>query len=132
MLPITDASVNIAEQIEQIAHAMLEQQKGSERIAQAAEKMRDITRQMKLTTQEQTVGSKQIAKAMEAVTVQAAQVARSTSEQGLGAQQISEAITRIQKITEENVNVSVEMDMAEMALREKGAALRSELQKFKV
>jgi methyl-accepting chemotaxis protein len=129
---ITDASVNIAEQIEQIAHAMQEQQKGSERIAQAAEKMRDITRQMKVATQEQTVGSKQIARAMEAVTVQAAQVARSTSEQGLGAQHISEAITRIQKITEENVNVSVEMDMAEMALREKGAALRSELQKFKL
>lgn len=129
---ITDASVNIAEQIERIAHAMQEQQKGSERIAQAAEKMRDITRQMKTATQEQTVGSKQIARAMEAVTVQAAQVARSTSEQGLGAQHISEAITRIQKITEENVNVSVEMDMAEMALREKGDALKSELQKFKL
>jgi methyl-accepting chemotaxis protein len=128
---ITEASMNIAEQIEQIAHAMQEQQKGSERIAQAAEKMRDITRQMKVATREQTVGSKQIARAMEAVTVQAAQVARSTSEQGLGAQHISEAITRIQKITEENVNVSVEMDMAELALREKGAALQSELQKFK-
>ena len=33
----------------------------------------------------------------------------SKAEQGLGAQHISEAITRIQKITEENVNVSVEM-----------------------
>jgi len=129
---ITDAALNIAEQIEKIAHAMQEQQKGSERIAQAAERTRDITRQMKVATQEQTVGSKQIAKAMEAATSQAAQVARSTSEQSLGAQQISDAIARIQKITEENVNVSVEMDMAEASLREKAAALQSELQKFKV
>jgi methyl-accepting chemotaxis protein len=69
---------------------------------------------------------------MEAVTTQAAHVARSTSEQSLGAQQISDAITRIQKITEDNVNVSVEMDVAEITLREKGAALQSELQKFKL
>ncbi|MHB8846532.1 MAG: methyl-accepting chemotaxis protein [Nitrospirota bacterium] len=129
---ITAAAVNIADQIEHIAHAMQEQQKGSERIAQAAEKMRDITRQMKVATQEQTVGSKQIAKAMEAVTSQAAQVARSTAEQRLGAQQISDAIARIQKITEDNVNVSVEMDMAEATLREKAAALQDELKKFKL
>jgi methyl-accepting chemotaxis protein len=129
---ISDAAADIAEQIEQIAHAMQEQRNGSERISHAAEKMRDITRQMKTATQEQTVGSKQIAKAVDAVTNQAAQVARSTSEQGQGAQQISDAITRIQKITEENVDVSVEMDMAEATLREKTAELQAELQKFKL
>jgi methyl-accepting chemotaxis protein len=128
---INDASVNIASQIEQIAHAMQEQRKGSERIAQSAEKMRDITRQMKTAMQEQSVGSKQIAKAVESVTVQAGQVARSTSEQGQGAQQISDAIARIQRITEENVNVSVEMDMAEATLREKAEALQAELKKFR-
>ncbi len=129
---ITDAATNIAEQIERIAQAMQEQRKGSERIAEAAEKMRDITRQMKVATQEQTVGSRQIAKAMESVTSQAAQVARSTSEQIQGGQQISDAIARIQKITEENVNVSIEMDMAEMALREKAAGLEDALKKFKL
>jgi methyl-accepting chemotaxis protein len=128
---INDAAANIAEQIEHIAQAMQEQRKGSERISQATEKMRDITRQMKVATQEQTLGSKQIAKAVDSVTDQAAQVARSTSEQGQGAQQISDAITRIQKITEENVDVSVEMDMAESTLREKADALRAELTKFK-
>jgi methyl-accepting chemotaxis protein len=127
---ITEAAVNIAGQIEQIAHAMQEQHKGSERIAHAAEKMRDITRQMKTATQEQTAGSRQIAKAMEAVTMQTTQVARSTSEQSKGAQQISDAITSIQKITEQNVDVSVEMDMAEATLREKAAALQAELKRF--
>lgn len=129
---ITDAAVNIADQIEQIANAMQEQRKGSERIAQAAEKMRDITRQMKTATHEQTIGGKQIAKAMEAVTSQTAQVARSTSEQSQGAQMISDAIMRIQKITEENVDVSVEMDMAQATLRGKAADLQAELTKFKV
>jgi methyl-accepting chemotaxis protein len=129
---ISDASVTIAEQIERIAAAMQEQQKGSERIAQASEKMRDITRQMKVSTQEQTVGSRQIAKAVEAVTTQAGQVARATAEQGQGAQQISDAVDRIQKITEENVNVSVEMDMAEASLREKAEVLQTELKKFRL
>jgi methyl-accepting chemotaxis protein len=128
---ITEAAVTIAGQIERIAQAMQEQRKGSERIAQAAEKMRDITRQMKVATQEQTVGSRQIAQAVESVTAQATQVARSTAEQSQGAQQISDAITRIQKITEENVDVSVEMDMAEMTIRDKADALRRELEKFK-
>jgi methyl-accepting chemotaxis protein len=129
---INDAAVNIAGQIERIAGAMQEQQKGSERIAQAAEKMRDITRQMKVSTQEQTVGSRQIAKALEAVTTQASQVARSTAEQSQGAQQISDAVGRIQKITEENVNVSVEMDMAEVVLREKAGVLQGDLKKFQL
>lgn len=128
---ITDAARNIAEQIERIAGAMQEQRKGSERIANAAEKMRDITRQMKVATQEQTVGSKQIAQAVAAVTSQTSQVARSTLEQSHGAQMISDAIGRIQKITEENVNVSVEMDMAEAALRERAADLQAELKKFR-
>jgi methyl-accepting chemotaxis protein len=129
---ITEAASIIAEQIEQIASAMQEQRQGSERIAQAAEQMRDITRQMKSATQEQTIGSRQIAKAMEAVTAQATQVARSTREQSQGAQSISDAITRIQKITEENVDVSVEMDMAEVTLREKAGALQNELKRFAV
>lgn len=129
---IKDAAVNIAEQIEQIAGAMQEQRKGSERIALASEKMRDITRQMKVATHEQTLGSKQIAQAVEAVTAQAAQVAKSTREQSQGAQMISDAITRIQKITEENVDVSVEMDMAEATLRDKASELQQEFKKFRV
>ena len=129
---ITEAAVNIAGQIEQIARAMQEQRQGSERIAQSAEKMRDITRQMRTATEEQTSGSRLIASAVGSVTTQAEQVARSTAEQSLGAQQISDAIARIQKITEENVDVSVEMEMAEQTLREKVGALQAELEKFKV
>ncbi len=128
---ITEAAVNIAEQIERIAQAMQEQRQGSERIALAAEKMRDITRQMKVATREQTDGSRQIAKAVESVTTQAGNVAKATAEQGSGVQQISDAISRIQKITEENVDVSVEMDMAEVTLREKADALQGALKKFK-
>lgn len=128
---ITETAVSIAEQIEQIAGALQEQRKGSERIAQAAERMRDITRQVKTATQEQTTGSRQIANAVESVTVQAAQSARSTQEQSLGAQQISDAITRIQKITQDTVDVSIEMDMAVQLLKAKADTLQSELDGFK-
>jgi methyl-accepting chemotaxis protein len=93
--------------------------------------MRDITRQMKTATQEQTTGSRHIANAVDSVKTQAAQVARSTSEQNGGAQQISNAVNRIQKITQENVDVSVEMDMAVQTLKSRADALRAELEGFK-
>jgi len=128
---ITEAAVNIAKQIEQIAGAVQEQRRGSERIANAAERMRDITRQMKTATQEQTTGSRHIANAVDSVKTQAAQVARSTSEQSVGAQQISNAVNRIQKITQENVDVSVEMDMAVQTLKSRAEALQAELEGFK-
>ncbi len=128
---ITETSVYIADQVEQIATALKEQQRGSDRIVLAAEQMREITRQVKTATQEQTTGSRQIANAVESVTLQAAQVSRSTSEQNLGAQQISEAIARIQKTTQDTVDVSVEMNMAVDTLKAKADALRAELQGFK-
>jgi methyl-accepting chemotaxis protein len=128
---ITETSISVAGQVEQIAVALQEQRRGSERIAKAAERMRDITRQVKSATQEQTTGSRQSANAVESVTTQAAQVARSTSEQSLGAQQISDAVNRIQKITQDTVDVSIEMDIAVQALKAKADALQSELDGFK-
>lgn len=129
---ISEAAVSIAGQIERIASAMQEQRRGSERIMQAAEKMRDISRQVFAATQEQARGGQQIASAVESVTTQAEQIARSTAEQNKGAQQINEAVTRIQKITQDNVDVSIEMDMAVQALKEKAGALQAELNKFKL
>jgi methyl-accepting chemotaxis protein len=128
---IMETAVGIADQIDQVARALQEQRAGSERIAQAAERMRESTRQVKSATQEQTTGSRQIASAVESVTVQASQIARSTSEQSQGAQQISEAITRIQKITQETVDVSIEMDMSVHTLRAKADTLQKELNDFK-
>ena len=128
---ITETSISIAGQLEQIAGALQEQRKGSERISQAAERMRDITRQVRTATQEQTSGSRQIATAVESVTAQASQVARSTMEQSLGAQQISEAINRIQTITQDTVDVSIEMDMAVQTLKAKSEALQAQIEGFK-
>jgi methyl-accepting chemotaxis protein len=129
---ISEAAVSIARQIERVTAAMQEQRRGSERIVQAAEKMRDITRHVNAATQEQAKGGKQIATAVESVTAQAGQVARSTSEQNQGAQLINDAVVRIQKITQENVDVSIEMDIAVQTLKERADALAAELSKFKI
>jgi methyl-accepting chemotaxis protein len=128
---ITETSISIAGQIEQIARALQEQRNGSERIAQAAEQMRENTRQVKTATQDQTAGSRQIADAVESVTTQAARVAHATAEQNVGMQQIIEAISRIQQITQDTVDVSVQMDMAVEAIKDKAAALQAELDGFK-
>ena len=55
-----------------------------------------------------------------------------TRAQAEGAQQISEAISRIQKITSDTVDVTIEMDMAVQTIKEKAAALQSELDSFKL
>ncbi|HTF99622.1 MAG TPA: HAMP domain-containing methyl-accepting chemotaxis protein [Nitrospirota bacterium] len=128
---ITESSIGTADQIEQIAKALQEQRSGSDRIAQAAERMREIARQVRTATQEQSAGSRQIAGAVESVTGQAAQVARSTSEQTQGAQQIGESIANIQKITQDTVDVSIEMDIAAQTLKAKAEALQTELQGFR-
>jgi methyl-accepting chemotaxis protein len=66
------------------------------------------------------------------VTVQASRVARSTAEQSLGAQQISEAINRIQKITEDTADVSVEMDKSVAVFKQNADVLNRELDGFKL
>jgi methyl-accepting chemotaxis protein len=128
---ITEASVSITHQIDQIALAMKEQHRGSEQIAKAAERMRDITHRVKYATEEQTTGSKQIAQSVEAVTSRAAQVARATAEQRQGAVHIADAVAKIQQITTESVDLSIELEMAMGALRERAAVLQGELEKFR-
>ncbi len=127
---ITEAVVGITNQIEHISQAMQEQRRGSEQISKAAEKMREITHRVQYATNEQTTGSKQITGAVESVTTQAAQIARSTSEQKQGAGQISTAVASIQKITQEGVDLSIEIDIAMQALRERADELRTALGKF--
>jgi len=127
---ITEAVVGITNQIEHISQAMQEQRRGSEQISKAAEKMREITHRVQYATNEQTMGSKQITGAVESVTTQAAQIARSTSEQKQGAGQISTAVASIQKITVESVDLSIEIDIAMQALRERADELRTALGKF--
>lgn len=128
---ITGAAASIADRIEQIARATQEQHQGSQRIKLAADTMRDITRQVKIATQEQSSGGKLIAAAVESIKEQAARIARSTSEQNIGAKQISEAVGRIQTITQETMDVSIEMDMAVQALKTRSEALSRELESFK-
>ncbi len=127
---ITEAVVSITNQIEHISRATQEQHRGSEQIMKAVETMRDITGRVKFAIQEQTTGSRQIAGAMETVTAQAAQIARSTSEQTEGTRHISAAVASIQKITENSVDMSIEIDIAMQTLRERAAALQAELAKF--
>lgn len=129
---ITEAVVGITNQIEHISQAMMEQRRGSEQITKAAENMRDITHRVQSATHEQTTGSRQITVAVESVTTQAAQIARSTSEQKEGAGQISTTVASIQKITRESVDLSIEIDIAMQALRERAEELRTALGGFRL
>ncbi len=127
---ISDAAHNILDQIEGISRAVQEQRRGSELISRSAEQMRGITRKMKQATQEQTEGSRQIAESVESVTGQASQIAKATAEQRQGADQISSAMVSVQKITNESVDLSIDMEVALNILRERAEALQSEMARF--
>ncbi|HAK60805.1 MAG TPA: hypothetical protein DCO77_10550 [Nitrospiraceae bacterium] len=129
---VNEAAVNISHQIEHISRAMQEQRRRSDQIMTATEKMRTITRRVSDATKEQTMGSRQIAQSVESVTAQAGQIARSTFEQHQGAKHISKAVADIQQITQENVDLSVELEIAMQSLRERAVALQEELAKFKL
>ena len=129
---VNEAAVNISHQIEHISRAMQEQRRRSDQIMTATEKMRTITRRVSDATREQTMGSRQIAQSVESVTAQAGQIARSTFEQHQGAKHISKAVSDIQQITQENVDLSVELEIAMQSLRERAVALQEELAKFKL
>ena len=129
---ITGAAASIADRIEQIARSMHEQHQGSERIKLAADRMRDITRQVKIATQEQSNGSKLIAAAVESIKEQAEQIARSTAEQNTGVRHIGEAVGKIQAITQETMDVSIELDMAVQTLKTRSDALSAELDSFRL
>lgn len=129
---ITGAAASIADRIEQIARSMHEQHQGSERIKLAADRMRDITRQVKIATREQSNGSKLIAAAVESIKEQAARIASSTSEQNTGVRHIGEAVGRIQTITQETMDVSIELDIAVQTLKTRSESLSTELESFKL
>lgn len=129
---ITLSMKNMADQIELIAKATQDQNKGSKMILDAMDKIKDISKQIVLATNEQFLTSKQIASVSENVYTQAEQITTSISSQKQKSNDILHAIGMIQKSMDDLTSSASELDVSIGSLNEDTKVLFSELQKFKV
>src|SRR3989304_5227711 len=96
-------------QFSRLRQANQEQSKGSEQIREAAERMRDLTRQVRLSTEEQAKGSKQITQAVEHVTDRVQHIATAVREQRKGSEIIMNSAEEIQIVSKESAVLAQRM-----------------------
>jgi len=146
--------------VNEIAHAAIEQSKGSQMVKKAVEKITESLRQINKGTQEQKVGSKQIIENTERIREMINHVSRAMQEQAKGSGQIAKAIEEtnyktqeiskftvsqtektqevlsnsktIEQIAERNAQQVQEMTQAISDMAEKVERLQSEIDTFKV
>jgi methyl-accepting chemotaxis protein len=99
---------------------------------QAAEKMRDMTRQVKISTEEQAKGSRQITKAGENVTERVQQIARAINEQRRGSEIIMGSVEAGRKISRQSVKLVTEMNQMVEELAKQAELLKRSIGRFQV
>ncbi len=129
---ITGAVGNMTVQTENIARAIKEQGKGSSRIMESTEKIKDLARQVKISTGEQRSGSMQISEVITNVTEQAAQIADATATQKAKSLDIVRSVQKIHKVTDNLTTSAHNMNSIITSLKEDAESLLAELDKFTV
>ncbi len=128
---ITTAINSMTEQIESISHALQEQGKGSTFIIEAAERVKDLSAQLKVATTEQKGVSRQIAEATDNVSKQASQIAHAMENQKNNSKEIVGSMQQIQNTTNTLISSSQNMNAVISSLKAEAMNLLMELQKFR-
>jgi methyl-accepting chemotaxis protein len=115
----------------QIAKAANEQKASSEQITRASEKMREITRFVKTSTEEQAKAGKNITTAVENMSAKIGLVNRAAGEVQAGSDMIVKAIERIKQIAAENANQASGLNIAVEIMADQSGLLKKEIQKFR-
>jgi methyl-accepting chemotaxis protein len=116
----------------QIAKAANEQKAGSEQITRASERMREITRFVKTSTEEQAKAGKDITAAVENMSAKIGLVNRATGEVQAGSDMIVKAIDRIKQIAKENANQAAGLNIAVEIMADQTGLLKREIEKFRM
>jgi methyl-accepting chemotaxis protein len=122
----------VSEQIQNLSVSLQEQNRGSTLIVNAAEKVRELSHQVKIATNEQSDGSRRIAGASTRVAGQARRSAKATKTQRAGSEHIIESIERVHKTTIALRDSSASLDRAIKSLGTEAAMLLEEMQKFDI
>lgn len=104
---------------------------GSEQVIRASERMREITRFVKTSTEEQAKAGKDIAMAVENMSAKIGLVNRATGEVQAGSDMIVKAIERIKQIAKENANQAAGLNISVEIMADQTGLLKREIEKFK-
>ena len=116
----------------QVASATSQQEKGSNLIVTAAERMRNLAQQVKSSTREQSRASANIAGSTENMTGMVHQIQRACEEQTRGSSQIAKAAEGIRDATDVNRDATLALDAAVGDLQKQTDNLRREMSVFRV
>jgi len=101
------------------------------KITIAADKMRSITQQVKISTGEQAKGSNQISGTVENVSMRIQQIAKAMTEQKLGHEVVRKSIVEISQITHQSVQMARRMSQSVEELMKQTQRLEKEMIRFK-
>jgi methyl-accepting chemotaxis protein len=108
-----------------------EQKTGSEQIMRASQRMRELTRFVKNSTDEQAKGSKDITTAVEDMSGKTALVNRAAGEVQAGSDLIVKSIDRIKEIAKANAELATGLHSAMDAMAAQSGSLEKEIEKFR-
>ncbi|MRR37041.1 methyl-accepting chemotaxis protein, partial [bacterium] len=112
--------------------ATREQSKGSDMIMGAAERMKGLTSQVRVSTKEQAKVGNFIASSTENITTMIRQIKRACDEQTRGSEQIIRAVENIQESTGTNLGAAKMMEDSVSRLSRQLEVLQGEMNSFKV
>jgi len=121
---------NINHMVHQITAAVHEQSKGGGIIREMVEKLREFTHELRKSLNEETKGSKIISAEIENFFNKIQEINKAIQEHRKGSEQIGRAIERIRIITEENMNLTDDLNTAIGSLAIHNEELQKEVHNF--
>lgn len=103
---------NVNQMVHRITSAVEEQDKGGGVIREMVEKLRSFSEELKRSMAEETNGSRMIAREIEKFFNNIQEINRAIQEHRKGSEQITQSIERIRVITEENINLTDDLNTA--------------------
>src|SRR5229473_469516 len=129
---VTAAVQKIAETVQQISRASNEQARGSEQIMKSAQKMKGLTSHVQRSGQAQAQASNQITQAIERINEMVDALNQSQKEQTKGSDQVLRAVEAIKTVAEHQTKSVQQLEEAIEALRRQAEVLRAEVRRFRV
>ena len=118
--------------VEQLRHAMREQEQGHEVVLRGTTAMRDVSGQVHRTTEEQARGGNQIRSGIEVVRVAVEEIHQALQGQSSACRQAAQFMAKVSEQARASHGAAGQMAHASDGLREAAEAMRSHIRRFQV
>ncbi len=129
---VTASLQRIVETVQHISKGTQEQSRSSEQMMKSADKMKLLTSHAQRSVHEQAHGSKQITKSIENINEMVTHLNRAQKEQTRGSEQVLKAIETIKTVSDSQNRSVKQLEEAIETLRRQADVLRGEVRRFRV